>query len=79
MASLLNTVYSTKFSSRSNTFRTPHLTSYFRISGRRLVVRATETDTNEVGAKAPDTAPAESGSSMNQILGIKGAKQETDK
>lgn len=30
-----------------------------------------------VGAKAPDKAPAQSGSSFNQILGIKGAKQET--
>ncbi|XP_051131616.1 chlorophyll synthase, chloroplastic [Andrographis paniculata] len=50
------------------------------VKGRRLVVRATETDTDKVGAKAPDKAPAESGgSSINQILGIKGAKQETDK
>ncbi|XP_075491733.1 chlorophyll synthase, chloroplastic isoform X1 [Primulina tabacum] len=77
MASLVNTVYSTKLSSHSNAFRTPHLASSF--SRRRLVVRATETDTNEVGAKSPDMVPAESGSSMNQILGIKGAKQETDK
>lgn len=30
-----------------------------------------------VKAKAPDKAPAGSGSSFNQILGIKGAKQET--
>lgn len=30
-----------------------------------------------VGAKVPDKAPADKGSSINQILGIKGAKQET--
>lgn len=30
-----------------------------------------------VRAKAPDKAPVESGSGINQILGIKGAKQET--
>lgn len=30
-----------------------------------------------VKAKAPDKAPADKGSSINQILGIKGAKQET--
>lgn len=29
------------------------------------------------GAKVPDKAPADKGSSINQILGIKGAKQET--
>ena len=28
-------------------------------------------------AEAPDKAPAAGGSSLNQILGIKGAKQET--
>lgn len=28
-------------------------------------------------AQAPDKAPAAGGSSINQILGIKGAKQET--
>lgn len=30
-----------------------------------------------VKAKAPEKAPASSGSGFNQILGIKGAKQET--
>jgi hypothetical protein len=30
-----------------------------------------------VKATAPDKAPADKGSSINQILGIKGAKQET--
>lgn len=30
-----------------------------------------------VKAKAPEKAPAASGSGFNQILGIKGAKQET--
>ncbi|KAK6943153.1 UbiA prenyltransferase family, partial [Dillenia turbinata] len=45
---------------------------------RRLAVRATETDANEaVKSKAPDKAPA-GGSSFNQLLGIKGAAQETD-
>ncbi|KAF7146751.1 hypothetical protein RHSIM_Rhsim04G0126400 [Rhododendron simsii] len=43
------------------------------------MVRAAETDANEVvKAPAPDKAPVAAGSSINQILGIKGAKQETD-
>ncbi|XP_022767778.1 chlorophyll synthase, chloroplastic isoform X2 [Durio zibethinus] len=46
---------------------------------RRLTVRAADTDTNEVKSKAPDKAPASGGSSFNQLLGIKGAAQETDK
>jgi chlorophyll synthase len=45
---------------------------------RRLTVRAAETDANEGKAPAPDTAPLAAGSSFNQILGIKGAKRETD-
>ncbi|CAA2971865.1 chlorophyll synthase, chloroplastic [Olea europaea subsp. europaea] len=80
MASLLHTVYSIR--SSSNPFRTPKLADppiSLPFSRRRLVVKATETDKDEVRAKAPDKAPAESGSSINQILGIKGAKQETDK
>ncbi|GJN14126.1 hypothetical protein PR202_gb00909 [Eleusine coracana subsp. coracana] len=57
----------------------PHL----RLSrtGRRpfTVVRAAETDAKDSKAKgkAPDKAPA-AGSSFNQLLGIKGAKQESD-
>ncbi|XP_075512476.1 chlorophyll synthase, chloroplastic-like isoform X2 [Primulina tabacum] len=77
MASSVNTVYSKRFSSYlSAMIRTPHLPSRsisLSLNRRRRVVRATETDENE------DRAPAESGSSINQILGIKGAKQETDK
>nr|GMC97645.1 chlorophyll synthase, chloroplastic [Ipomoea batatas] len=74
--SLLNTLPSLS----NNPVRTPQLASPIFVlpSRRRLVVRATETD-NEVKATAPDRAPASGGSSFNQILGIKGAKQETDK
>ncbi|KAL0291668.1 UNVERIFIED_CONTAM: Chlorophyll synthase, chloroplastic [Sesamum calycinum] len=82
MASLVNTVYSIRLSSNANPLRNQRLApkrSCISFNRRRLVVRATETDTDKVGAKAPDKAPAGSGSSINQILGIKGAKQETDK
>ncbi|KAL0309986.1 UNVERIFIED_CONTAM: Chlorophyll synthase, chloroplastic [Sesamum radiatum] len=83
MASLvINTVYSIRLSSNANPLRNQRLApkpSCISFNRRRLVVRATETDTDKVGAKAPDKAPAGSGSSINQILGIKGAKQETDK
>ncbi|URE48926.1 UbiA prenyltransferase family [Musa troglodytarum] len=47
---------------------------------RKLTVKAAETDANEVKAGAPEKAPASSdagGSSFNQLLGIKGAAQET--
>ncbi|PNX98862.1 chlorophyll synthase chloroplastic-like, partial [Trifolium pratense] len=44
---------------------------------RRLTIRAAETDTNEVKSEAPDKAPAKDGSSFNQLLGIKGASQES--
>ncbi|CAI9782374.1 unnamed protein product [Fraxinus pennsylvanica] len=80
MASVLNSVYSIRLS--SNPLRTPQLSAppiSHSFGRRRLVVKSTETDTDEVRAKALDKAPAESGSSINQILGIKGAKQETDK
>ncbi|CAL9198638.1 unnamed protein product, partial [Musa hybrid cultivar] len=54
-----------------------------KIYGRRkLTVKAAETDANEVKAGAPEKAPASSdagGSSFNQLLGIKGAAQETNK
>ncbi|XP_027072610.1 chlorophyll synthase, chloroplastic [Coffea arabica] len=89
MASALNGILSIRLSdaswSISNPLRTSQLASPLSVSftPRRLVVRATETDTNEVKAKVPDKTPAaaggSSGSSINQILGIKGAKQETDK
>nr|AFK36559.1 unknown [Lotus japonicus] len=46
---------------------------------RRLTVRAAETDANEVKSQAPDKAPAKNGSAFNQLLGIKGASQETNK
>ncbi|GAB2278170.1 hypothetical protein Dimus_012864 [Dionaea muscipula] len=46
---------------------------------RRLTVRATETDTNEaMKPQAPDKALSKDGSSINQLLGIKGAAQETE-
>ncbi|KAG5385872.1 hypothetical protein IGI04_037342 [Brassica rapa subsp. trilocularis] len=55
-------------------------TSDFETSGRRLVVRAAETDTDKVKSQVPDKAPAGGGgSSINQLLGIKGAAQETNK
>ncbi|KAL7095299.1 hypothetical protein ACP275_10G015000 [Erythranthe tilingii] len=85
MSSLVNTVYSVRLSSSAEASCPPRnrrlaaKPSCISFNRRRLVVRATETDTNEVGAKAPDNAPAQSGSSFNQILGIKGAKQETNK
>ncbi|VVB05391.1 unnamed protein product [Arabis nemorensis] len=51
----------------------------FESSGRRFVVRAAETDTDEVKSQVPDKAPPAGGSSINQLLGIKGASQETNK
>ncbi|KAL8522858.1 hypothetical protein ACS0TY_012984 [Phlomoides rotata] len=85
MASLVNTIYSIRlshnaegFSSRRNR-RLAAKPSCATFNRRRLVVRAAETDTNEVKEKVPDKAPADNGSSINHILGIKGAKQETNK
>ncbi|PKU84481.1 Chlorophyll synthase, chloroplastic [Dendrobium catenatum] len=47
---------------------------------RRLMVKAAETDANEAKPEAPAKAPTVvSGSSFNQLFGIKGAAQETDK
>ncbi|WVZ98099.1 hypothetical protein U9M48_043578 [Paspalum notatum var. saurae] len=58
----------------------PHLC--LNRTGRRPfpVVRAAETDAKDAkaNAKAPEKAPAAAGSSFNQLLGIKGAKQESD-
>ncbi|THF95634.1 hypothetical protein TEA_015244 [Camellia sinensis var. sinensis] len=83
MASLLNTVSSIRLSNaKTNRLRTRTVPPPISLSltRRRLTVRATETDANEaVKAEAPDKAPVASGSSFNQLLGIKGAKQETDK
>ncbi|KAF3448162.1 hypothetical protein FNV43_RR08873 [Rhamnella rubrinervis] len=82
MASVLNTVPSVRlsnietFRARNRPVLTPFSLSFTR---RRLTIRATETDTNEVKSQAPDKAPASNGSSFNQLLGIKGAAQETNK
>nr|ACN41022.1 unknown [Picea sitchensis] len=48
---------------------------------RNIRVRAAETDTNQVESTSPEKAPAknEGSSNLNQLLGIKGAAQETDK
>ncbi|CAI9298661.1 unnamed protein product [Lactuca saligna] len=81
-SSLLNTVSSSIRLSNSNSNRCRTLPMATPISlsrsRRRLTIRATETDANEVKAKAPEKAPAATGSGFNQILGIKGAKQETN-
>lgn len=53
-------------------------TLIYESPGRRFVVRAAETDTDKVKSQTPDKAPA-GGSSINQLLGIKGASQETNK
>ncbi|XLS57762.1 hypothetical protein HN51_007517, partial [Arachis hypogaea] len=44
---------------------------------RRLTIRATEIDTNNVKSQAPDKALSKHGSSINKLLGIKGAAQES--
>ncbi|PPS13536.1 hypothetical protein GOBAR_AA07050 [Gossypium barbadense] len=86
MSSVLNTVSSLRLSRVYNSNNNNHLrlpthsvltpppVSFTR---RRLTIRAADTDTNEVKSKAPDKAPAGGGSSFNQLLGIKGAAQET--
>ncbi|RYR10113.1 hypothetical protein S83_050789 [Arachis hypogaea] len=51
----------------------------FSFTRRRLTIRATETDTNNVKSQAPDKAPSKHGSSINQLLGIKGTAQESNK
>ncbi|KAL3585782.1 hypothetical protein D5086_012649 [Populus alba] len=45
---------------------------------RRVTIRAADTDTNEAKPQAPVSGGA-GGSSFNQLLGIKGAAQETNK
>ncbi|KAF5476288.1 hypothetical protein F2P56_008019, partial [Juglans regia] len=84
MASVLNNVSSVCLSNlNSNRLRTrpPVLTPIsVSFTRRRLTIRAAETDANEaVKSQAPDKAPAASGSNFNQLLGIKGAAQETNK
>ncbi|XP_068317469.1 chlorophyll synthase, chloroplastic-like isoform X2 [Pyrus communis] len=82
MASVLNMVSSISLSNlnadrvRTQSAFPPVSVSFTR---RRLTVRAAETDTNEVESSVPDKAPAKAGSSVNQLLGIKGASQETNK
>ncbi|XP_062003988.1 chlorophyll synthase, chloroplastic [Rosa rugosa] len=84
MASVLNTVPSARFSNpNANRVRTHSVLAPISVSfsRRRFTVRAAETDTNEEikSQAAPDKAPASGGSSFNQLLGIKGASQETNK
>ncbi|CAM8971507.1 unnamed protein product [Rhodiola kirilowii] len=83
MASALSTVLSVKPTNyKANSFRTcstRYPPASLSLSRRRLVVRATETDMDEAKRQAPVNAPASDGSSFNQLLGIKGAKQETNK
>ncbi|KAL2902008.1 Chlorophyll synthase chloroplastic [Bienertia sinuspersici] len=82
MSSVINTLAAIKLSTAGNThfrnrpFLSPASTSFTR---RRLTIKAADTDTNEVKAEAPDKAPTKDGSSFNQLLGIKGASQETNK
>ncbi|CAA7389412.1 unnamed protein product [Spirodela intermedia] len=81
MASVLYAASSVAASCRNpSCCRFPRLssTSSVTFARRRFAVRAAETDTNEVKPTAPDKAPAE-GSSINQLLGIKGASKETNK
>ncbi|XLT42514.1 hypothetical protein HN873_035118, partial [Arachis hypogaea] len=47
--------------------------------GSRLTIRAIDTDTKNVKSQAPDKAPSKDGSSINKLLGIKGAAQESNK
>nr|CAD1839830.1 unnamed protein product [Ananas comosus var. bracteatus] len=52
------------------------------LARKRLRVRAAETDAKEARPAAPEKAPSPAGaegSNINQLLGIKGAAQETDK
>ncbi|CAN1820480.1 Chlorophyll synthase, chloroplastic, partial [Linum perenne] len=84
MASLLNTSLSVTFSNgclkRARMTESPVSPISLSISRHhRLTIRAAETDRSEVKPQAPDKAPAGSGSSFNQLLGIKGAAQETNK
>ncbi|XP_031257192.1 chlorophyll synthase, chloroplastic-like [Pistacia vera] len=83
MSSVLNTVLSTRLSHVNSNYRvrTRPVLSPCSVSftTRRLTVRAQESSAEEVKSQAPDKAPAASGSSFNQLLGIKGAAQESNK
>ncbi|KAF8394899.1 hypothetical protein HHK36_018837 [Tetracentron sinense] len=82
MAGVLKNVSSVRLSNRrTERLRTPSFltpTSVY-LTRRSLVVRAAETDANEGKSQVPDKAPSTGGSSFNQLLGIKGAAQETNK
>ncbi|KAK9126704.1 hypothetical protein Scep_015550 [Stephania cephalantha] len=89
MATILTTISSTGLSNKPSLARrstssilTP-VTLSIAQSRRRLAVRAAETDTDKVEIKVPEKAPSgnggNGGSSINQLLGIKGAAQETNK
>ncbi|XP_022144065.1 chlorophyll synthase, chloroplastic isoform X1 [Momordica charantia] len=80
MALTLNTAPSVRLSSvHANRVRIQSALSPVSVSfsRRRLSIVAAETDANEVKPQAPDKAPSNGGSSFNQLLGIKGAAQET--
>ncbi|KAG7960887.1 hypothetical protein I3843_10G149700 [Carya illinoinensis] len=88
MAAALNTVSSVSLSNvNCNRLRTrPHFlrasvsfTNSVSFTGRRLAIRAAETDSDEAKSQTPEKAPAAGGSSFNQLLGIKGAAQESTK
>ncbi|XP_039013258.1 chlorophyll synthase, chloroplastic-like isoform X2 [Hibiscus syriacus] len=90
MSSVLNTVFCSRFSrfhngnnnNNNRLFVPTHSVSTapaLSLTRRRLTVRAADTDTNEVKSNAPGKAPSGGGSSFNQLLGIKGAAQETNK
>ncbi|GAB2229849.1 hypothetical protein Droror1_Dr00014105 [Drosera rotundifolia] len=83
MSTLLNTIALSTLHTNLNR-RSPPPLAPISFSGtgtrrRGLIVRATETDTNKVKGQVPDAAPTKDGSSINQLLGIKGAAQETNK
>ncbi|KAL9251683.1 Chlorophyll synthase, chloroplastic-like protein [Drosera capensis] len=79
MSILLNTIALSTLHRRSLPPLAPISFSGTGTRRRGLIVRATETDTNKVKGQVPDKAPTKDGSSFNQLLGIKGAAQETNK
>ncbi|GMH06747.1 hypothetical protein Nepgr_008587 [Nepenthes gracilis] len=83
MAALTNNLSSLKLSNATNNrFRSRSVlstVSVVSVTRRRLMIVATETDLNEGNAEAPNTAPSKGGSSLNQLLGIRGAAQEKNK
>ncbi|CAN1820483.1 Chlorophyll synthase, chloroplastic, partial [Linum perenne] len=83
MASLLNTSLSVTFSNgclkRARMTESPVSPISLSISTFCLKLEIGTTVFATVKPQAPDKAPAGSGSSFNQLLGIKGAAQETNK